>query len=135
MILNVNVFSDVNEPPSALKLHSYQISVLENRPDLEVGEISVEDPDTDQNHSCSVTGATNQLFTVSEVKNKIVLKTINRGLDFEDNIDHSVMVSVSCSDLVPSSQPHFSITREFRIAIKGNFATPMFVVLTLKSPM
>ena len=120
---SVLIFLDVNEPPTAINVNLYEAEVVENKPNVDVGAVTVEDPDTDRKYSCAVSDknrAASHLFTVVEVDKKIVLKTINKGLDFEVNHDHSVVVYVSCRDA------QYSIERSFRIHIKGLHLTLFF---------
>ena len=107
-------FSDVNEPPTDIKVTVRAVS--ENQINAVVGQIAIQDPDVGQGHMCSVVnnGTTGTLFEVE--KATLQIKT-RRPLNFEGWRQYSL--TVSCSDVVASGQSQFTIFKDIVVNVTG----------------
>lgn len=108
---------DVNEPPSEIKLRA--TSVYENDADAVIGQVTVSDPDKEQQHYCTVhdlivdAASSTERLVLSQhftVDSSLNLRTLS-GLNFE--AQHSMDIAINCSD------GSLSKTQLFTITVKG----------------
>ncbi|XP_067682653.1 protocadherin Fat 4-like [Haliotis asinina] len=107
------VVSDVNEPPTEIKLDGPMLLPAMGRPGYIIGQLSAVDDDVQQSHTFTVRGANSDIVQVKE-KNRL---TLIKAIPMEKLIDQATPELVLTIKVVDNGQPSLALEQQLKFPI------------------